>query len=165
MIRYSILTMLIFSVQIGFGQPDSKNLEKLTARTDTFFKSIETNNFTTLEELFTPDFSVEFPYGEGIIPGKVVSRDSAILFFKNGADFFRKIRFIIHTRHVDVSSRVVIYTWTADNEFKDGIREYHNQYTGFFYFDESGKIKRMVEYFNPLNLARYFGISDRLRLK
>src|SRR5262245_50765059 len=134
--HYITLIIIVLSSLPVFAQKQSLNVkEKYVASVDAFFKSIETNNFNAMEELFSADFSVTFPYSEGIIPNTVMQRDSAIAFFKSGADFFRKIQFTLHTRHVDSDNRVVIYTWTADNAFKDGVREYHNQYTGFFYFD------------------------------
>ncbi|NHJ31796.1 MAG: hypothetical protein FK732_02930 [Asgard group archaeon] len=127
-----------------------------------FFNLFNQMKFLEVSELFKTDGVTILPYHSELFPYKTTGKkniaDSWIGIAKN----FIEVKFLIEEIMPFEDSNKIAVILSGKMKFKNKEGYYENDYIFLFYFDENGKIKELIEYFNPLISAKAFGLMDKI---
>lgn len=121
-----------------------------------FFAAVEAQHFAVIKEVFAPTAQQLLPYAPAGFPTRLDGAEAIYQQFSGLTAYFGQLRFprqILATEDPDV----IFVNFTGDLTLKSG-GKYENTYVGTFRLRE-GKIVEYVEYFNPLLLAKAFGLK------
>lgn len=111
-----------------------------------YFKATQSNDATTWAACFAPNATVDDPVGSPIIQGT-----NAIL--ERGKEFMANFQTVgLHPEYVSVDNLRAAAKWTGRGVTKDE-RSLKFEGINFFEFDETGKITKLVGFWNPEDMV------------
>ena len=135
-----------------------ENIE--TARKSVSF--LEQRRFKEFGELFVENGKWVNPYHSGLFPPVTVGATKIADLIETFAENFDEIRFPIEeVLPFEDPSRLAM-KHGGKLKLKNGNGTYENDYLTIFSFDEHGKILEWIEYLNPINAAKAFGLMDKI---
>ena len=138
---------------LAMGQANTKDNKEIV---DSFFVALETQNFGLLKEIFAENGRQLNPY---VPEGFPKSFDGAAGIYRQYSSLpenFGQMRFP-RTLFATEDPNLVFVQFRGEIDIKAGGR-YENDYLGTFRL-ENGKIVEYTEYFNPIVMAKAFGIT------
>lgn len=123
---------------------------------DRFFVALETQEFEILNEIFSEDARQLNPYIPEGFPKSFDGRDGIFKQYSGLTENFGQMKFP-RTIYVTEDPNTVFVKFRGEIEIKAG-GKYENDYLGIFKLD-SGKIVEYTEFFNPIVMAKAFGIQ------
>ena len=123
---------------------------------DRFFVALETQEFEILREIFSMDAQQLNPYIPEGFPKSFDGREGIYKQYSGLTDNFGQMKFP-RTIYATDDPNIVFVKFRGEIEIKAG-GKYENDYFGIFKLD-NGKIIEYTEFFNPIVMARAFGIQ------
>ena len=134
-------------------QPDSEQIRARNLATiETYFRLLAALDIDAWTELWAPGCEVLAPYSPGGIPAVVDGRDRLRDVYAGEAAKYTRLDYPgteILPLH---DPRKILARWFPEAELVGG-GSYRNENVGIFEFDDDGRIRRFIEYFNPLLLG------------
>lgn len=127
-----------------------------------FLKALENKNIAQVVDLFAENAVHSNPYHSGLVPEGVKGKEAIRAYWKPSFENFGEMRFPIDEIYA-MENNGVFVKFNGIIQFKDGSGTYENNYYSTFKFDENGKITEYVEIFNPITVARGFGLLDKIK--
>lgn len=107
-------------------------------------------------DLWAEDSVHIYPYNSELVSERIEGKKAIFEWWKGIPDAFDSMDFPIHELWVDQESRTAIARIECHNVMRGGKR-YDNLYIMVFKFDNQGKIKEYLEYFNPITVGVTYG--------
>ena len=123
---------------------------------DTFFIALETQNFELLKEIFAVNGRQLNPYVPEGFPASFEGAEGIYKQYSSLPGLFGQMRFP-RVLFATEDPQFIFVKFRGVIEIKAG-GTYENDYLGTFRL-ENGKIVEYTEYFNPIVMARAFGIT------
>lgn len=123
---------------------------------DRFYAAVETQHFEVIKEVFAPTAQQLLPYAPAGFPTRLDGAEAIYKQFSGLTAYFGQMKFprqILATE----DPNFIFVKFTGDMTLKNG-GKYENDYVGTFRLRE-GKIVEYVEYFNPVLMAKAFGLK------
>lgn len=139
---------------------DKATQNKATAKA--FLKALEDKNIDNVVALFAENAVHSNPYHSGLVPEEIKGKDAIRAYWQPPFENFGEMRFPIDEIYA-MENNGVFVKFNGIIQFKDGSGTYENNYYSTFKFDENGKITEYVEIFNPITVARGFGLLDKIK--
>ncbi|MFN3200508.1 MAG: alpha/beta fold hydrolase [Bradymonadia bacterium] len=122
---------------------------------EAFFKALEQQDLTALGATFADDVVQQMPLAPKGFPKTVEGKDNLTALFGNIIDHPQRYT---RTYHATGDDLVVLVRMTGEVQLPDG--PYRNHYVNVIHLNDSGRIERIVEHFNPrILLASWPGLS------
>lgn len=161
----------IFLVGIGFMMTNpaladgeySAERAMLEEKTLLFYQALESGEFAQWIAMWSEDGVSRYPFGAGLVPAETKGRDAIYKQRAEAPDIFESASFPVDEVIVDVESGIVITRFRAENVIAGGGGVYRNSYVGLIRFNSDGLVTEYAEYFNPVVLAKTFGMQDQLQ--
>jgi ketosteroid isomerase-like protein len=139
--------------------PKEQNIE--AARN--VFRFLEQRKLKEFSELFAENGKWVLPYHSGLFPAEIVGQKEIYKSIQTAAADFDKIQFPIDDILPFEDPNKVAVKVTGKLRLKNGSGTYQNNYFAIFIFNEQGKILEWIDYYNPINAAKAFGLMDKLK--
>jgi uncharacterized protein len=123
---------------------------------DNFFVALETQNFELLKEVFAENGRQLNPYVPEGFPKSFDGRDAIYKQYSSLPQNFGQMKFP-RTIYATEDPNFFFVKYKGDIEIKAG-GKYENDYISTFKL-ENGKVVEYTEYFNPIVMAKAFGIA------
>ena len=137
----------------------SKNIQSVQR----FYSLLEQENIPAFLDLFAENGKQVNPYHSGLIPAEVAGKANLTAFWTPVPNNFDGMRFYIDEIMPFESPDKIAVKLKGEIKLKNGAGFYKNDYFCLFYFDNSGKITEYIEYFNPIEVAKGFGLMDKIK--
>jgi ketosteroid isomerase-like protein len=120
-----------------------------------YLSDVEIEKWTNL---FTEDGVLEFPYAPKDFPTKVEGKQNLYGYMKNFPEHF-KVTFTSLYFHPTANPNLVIAEFESDGVALSTNNRYEQKYISVVTVDDSGKIKRYVDFWNPIAAMEALGVS------
>lgn len=141
------------SMQEDFIERDKQNARN-------FLLFLKERRMEDWRDLWADDGVNIYPYHSGLLPERMVGKEAIFDYWKGVPDLFDSMDFPIQDMWVDRDSRTVIVRMDSHNVMLGGQGRYDNTYILVFKFDQQGKIKEYLEYFNPITTGVTYGLIE-----
>ncbi|MCH7408151.1 PhzA/PhzB family protein [Belliella sp. DSM 111904] len=123
---------------------------------DSFFSAMEAQKFETIKEVFAENAVQLLPYAPEGFPNRLEGSEAIYNQFSGLTAYFSKMKF---TREIYATEdpNFFFVKFKGDMELKNG-GKYENDYLATFKL-ENGQIIEYTEYFNPIVMAKAFGLK------
>ena len=115
-----------------------------------------------LIDFVADDGILRFPYSTGLAPESIQGSAAIREYLSQSYQAFESVVFSNKNVVIEEETRTVVVTMEGKFQLKGG-GEYANTYIHLVKYTEEGKILELAEYFNPYNVAKAFGVLDKLR--
>lgn len=123
---------------------------------DRFYAAVETQHFEVIKEVFAPTAQQLLPYAPAGFPTRLDGLEAIYKQFSGLATYFSQLKFPRQLLATE-DPNFIFVKFTGDMTLKSG-GKYENDYVGTFRLRD-GKIVEYVEYFNPVLMAKAFGLK------
>lgn len=154
-INILLVFMMIMSAHISSAQSKKKMIKENTQTVDAFFVALETENFENLRNIFTTDAKQLNPYVPEGFPKEYVGSEGIYKQYSGLPKLFSGMRFPRKIMATE-DPNVFFVTFKGEIDIREG-GTYQNDYIGIFKLRD-GKIYEYTEYFNPIVMAKAFGV-------
>jgi ketosteroid isomerase-like protein len=137
-------------------QNDYAERDKQTVRD--FLRFLQERRMDDWIGLWAEDGVNIYPYHSGLLPERLEGKKAIFEVWKGVPDLFDSMHFPIKEMWVDRESRTVIARAESHSIMRGGTGRYDNSYILVFKFDNQGKIKEYLEYFNPITTGVAYGL-------
>ncbi|MGW4984308.1 nuclear transport factor 2 family protein [Streptomyces mirabilis] len=136
----------------GFNSVTDEQIRaRNTAALNDYFRLLEALDIDTWIDLWAADCEVTAPYAPDSVAATVQGRDRLYAFYTAEAAKYVRLRYPATEIHPLHDPNRFLARWFPHGELVDG-GTYRNENVGIFEFDDTGLIRRFVEYFNPTPL-------------
>lgn len=154
-----VILMLVSFTNQSMAQGAKKHVETANVNrqvVDSFFSAMEAQKFEVIKEIFTENAVQLLPYAPEGFPNRLEGSEAIYKQFSGLTAYFGHMKF---TREIYATENPNFFfvKFKGNMEVKSG-GNYKNDYLATFKL-EKGKIIEYAEYFNPIVMAKAFGIK------
>jgi ketosteroid isomerase-like protein len=154
-----MILMLVSFTNQSMAQSTKKQVEKANDNrqvVDSFFNAMEAQKFEAIKEIFAENAVQLLPYAPEGFPNRLEGSEAIYNQFSGLTAYFSQMKFAREI-YATEDPNFFFVKFKGDMEVKSG-GNYKNDYLATFKL-ENGKIIEYVEYFNPIVMAKAFGIK------
>ncbi len=126
-----------------------------------FFARLEAMDVDGFVGLWADDGVQEMPFAPEGFPKKLEGKAAIRRQYGGLPDAYSRMAFPDPAIYPMLDPNLVVAEYHGEIELKSG-GTYNNRYVGIFHVNESGKVSRYAEYFDPIVLTRSFGGGEDL---
>ena len=150
------LTSVVAGGEQAFREDEASRQARVgnVASVRRFLELLELPDIETWLMLWAEESQQEMPYAPPGFPGLFESKARIAEQFRALPATYEFMRYPDLEIFETQDPKVVIATFRGEIKLANSDRRYDNRYVNFFVFDDSGKLMRVVEHFNPLVLTQ-----------
>lgn len=166
-LRVAVAASLLFTVPAGCAlaqahpipttQPLGAALSQQNKHVvERFYAAVEAQRFDVIRDVFAPTAQQLLPYAPAGFPTRLDGAEAIYKQFSGLTTYFNQFKFPRQVLTTE-DPNFIFVKFTGELTLKSG-GQYANDYVGTFRL-QNGKIVEYVEYFNPILMAKAFGLK------
>lgn len=128
---------------------------------ENFLIALESLDIEKLNDFWTEESKISLPYSTGMFPTDFIGLEAVKKQVNSLPAGIDSLNFLNKEIIIDDERNVVIVLMKGKHHLK-GNNLYETDYVHKYEFNEAGKLIHWVEYFNPYDAGKSFGLLDKI---